>query len=301
VTSLVRDPETAEALNMQGVRLVKGDITSKESMREAMKGAEAVFHLAGWYAIGERDKARMYAINVDGARNTLELAAELGVPKILHTSTVGVFGNTHGKVVDETYRAPKEEMVSAYELTKWIAHYEVAEPLQRKGAPLIILQPGGVTGSGDESPHVLALQMFLQRSPAMMGAKSGLTFAHVDDIAEGHALALERGKNGEAYIIAGEPLTYKQVFEICEKITGMSSAKLWAPGWAAGLVSNLLGVSESLGLRMPFTAEALAAMNDYTYWATAEKAKRELGWKSRPVEETLRDTLRYLQAERRGS
>ena len=94
---------------MEGVTLVKGDITEKESMRNAMKGAEAVFHVAGWYAIGAHDAQRMHAINVDGARNTLELAAELGVPKILHTSTVGVFGNTHGKVVDESYRVPQRE------------------------------------------------------------------------------------------------------------------------------------------------------------------------------------------------
>jgi len=298
VTCLVRDPEKATALKMEGVRLVKGDITDKESMRDAMKGSEAVFHLAGWYAIGARDKARMHSINVDGARNTLELAVELGVPKILHTSTVGVFGNTRGMIVDEVYRAPKEEMISTYELTKWMAHYEVAEPLQRKGAPLIILQPGGVTGAGDESPHAMVFKMFLSRSPVMFGAKSGLTLAHVDDIAEGHILAFEKGRAGEAYVLAGEVMTYKQIFERCEKVSGMRGAMLWAPGWVAGTSGALMAGVERLGVPTLFSSEELRAMDDYTYWAKADKARRELGWTTRPTDETLKETLDYLRQKR---
>lgn len=295
VTCVVRDPEKATALKIEGVRLVKGDITDKGSMRDAMKGSEAVFHLAGWYAIGARDKARMHAINVDGARNVLELAAELGVPKILHTSTVGVFGNTRGLIVDEVYRAPKEEMISTYELTKWMAHYEVAEPLQKTGAPLIIVQPGGVTGAGDESPHAMVFKMFLSRSPVMFGAKSGLTWAHVDDIVEGHILAFEKGKAGEAYIVAGEAMTYKQLFERCEKVSGRRGAMLWAPGWVAGTSGALMAGIERLGLPTLFSSEQLMTMDDYTYWAKADKARRELGWTTRSTDETLKETLDYLR------
>jgi nucleoside-diphosphate-sugar epimerase len=232
---------------------------------------------------------------VIGAKNTLELAADLGVPKILHTSTVGVFGNTHGKIVDETYRAPKAAMRSEYELTKWTAHYEVAEPLQKQGAPLIILQPGGVTGAGDPAQHALIFKMFLNRIPIMLGASSGLTLAHVDDIAEGHRLALEKGLPGEAYILAGDPLTYRQVFEVCEEITGIRGTRLWAPGWVAGFSSVLVGVLEKLGLRPNPSAEMLATLDDYTFWAVADKAKGELGWLPRTTEETLKDVLTDLQ------
>jgi dihydroflavonol-4-reductase len=222
----------------------------------------------------------------------------LGVPRILHTSTVGVFGNTHGKIVDESYRAPREQMVSAYELTKWQAHYEVAEPLQKRGAPIIILQPGGVTGAGDQAPHVMVFDMFLQKTPVMLGAKSGLTLAHVDDIAEGHILAFEKGKTGQAYILAGQAMTYKQIFDLCEHITGMRGARVWAPGWAAAGMAALLGVMERLGMHLAFSTEALAVMNDYTYWATAAKAERELGWKRRPTEETLKETLAFRRGQR---
>ena len=299
VVCLVREPAKAKALASGGVRLVRGDITSKDSMRAAMRGADAVFHLAGWYAIGARDTARMHAINVDGARNTLELAAELGVPKILHTSTVGVFGNTHGMLADESYRAIREEMSSTYELTKWLAHYEVAEALQNRGAPLIILQPGFATGIGDEGPHMLAFEMFAQRMPVMLGARSGLTLAHAEDIAEGHILAFEKGRTGESYILAGEAMTYKQLFENLEAISGIAGAKLWLPGWAAGVSSAAMGALEKLGMQGKFSAEALATMNDYTYWATADKAERELGWRRRPTDETLKETLEYLRERAR--
>ncbi len=295
VTCLVRDPAKASNLSAIGATLAKGDVTDRDSMREPMRGAEVVYHVAGWYAIGKLDRDKMQAINVDGARHTLELAAELGIPRIVHTSTVGVFGNTHGRVVDETYRAPKSEMASEYERTKWEAHYEVAVPLQQKGAPVIIVQPGGVTGAGDASPHVQTFQMFLQRTPAMAGAKSGLTFAHVDDIAESHILAAEKGKIGESYIIAGEPLTYRDLFQILEKISGIPAAQIWAPGWMVSATASLIGVLESMGLRPAFSSEGLGALADYTFWGSADKAKRELGWTPRPIEETLREVLEDLK------
>lgn len=291
VVCLVRDPKKAERLAQTGAALAAGDVTERNSMREAMQGSDVVFHLAGWYAIGQLDKAKMQAINVDGARNTLELAAELGVSKIIHTSTVGVFGNTQGKVVDESYRVGKEAMGSEYERTKWAAHYEVAVPLQQKGAPVIITQPGGVTGAGDPSPHIQTFDMFLQKIPVMLGAKSGITFAHVDDVAEGHALAMERGQVGESYILAGPCLTYRDVFEKLAAISGIPATKLWAPGWTAALLARVFGVFENLGLNLQFSSEALSTLNDYTFWGTADKAKRELGWQPRPVEETLREAL----------
>lgn len=291
VVCLVRDPQKAGRLAQPGVELAAGDVTQRETMRGPMQGADVVIHLAGWYAIGNHDKARMQAINVDGARNTLELAAELGVPKIIHTSTVGVFGNTHGKIADETYRVGKEEMASEYERTKWAAHYEVAVPLQQRGAPLIITQPGGVTGAGDTSPHVQTFDMFLQHMPVMFGAKSGITMAHVDDIAEGHALAMEKGKDGESYILAGACLTYRDVFERLEKISGISAAKLWGPGWMAQGMSGMMGALEGIGMHPAFSAEALATLADYTFWGTADKAKRELGWHERPLDETFKEVL----------
>ena len=125
----------------------------------------------------------------------------------------------------------------------------------------------------------------------MFGAQSGLTFAHVDDIAEGHALAMEKGQPGQNYILAGSCLTYRQVFEICEKITGIPATKLWAPGWMAAVLAALVGMLEPLGFKTQFSSEALGTLADYTFWGSSDKAKRELGWQPRPIEDVLREIL----------
>lgn len=297
VTCLVRQPDKAEALAKSGAALAKGDVTDRESMREPMRGSDVVFHMAAWYAYGVRDTRRMVAVNVDGARNTLELAVELGVPKIIFTSTVGVFGNTRGQIVDESYRIGKQEMVSDYERTKWAAHYEVAGSLQKRGAPIIIVQPGGVTGPGDSAPHAEMYRIFFRRPPIMFGARSGLTWAHVDDIAQGHVLALEKGKPGESYILAGPPLTFREAMQMWEKITGVPAPKVWIPGWVPRAMARLAELMErTVGLRMAFSPEELRSIADYTFFGSAEKAKRELGWQPRPVEETFKEAL----ADRRG-
>ena len=300
VVALVREPSRCADLAALGIELRRGDVFDRASVRDAMRGADTVFHLAGWYALGRLDVARMQAINIEGARHTLEGAAELGVRRIVHTSTVGVFGNTRGQVVDENYRVGLDALASEYERTKWAAHYGVAVRLQNAGAPLVIVQPGGVTGAGDTSPHAQVFEYFLQRLPVMLGERSGLTWAHVDDIAHGHRLAAERGRAGESYILAGPALTYRQIFELCERITGIPSPRIWAPGWVAGALSRLAAILEPMGVRLPLSADGLATLADYTFWAGSDKARRELGWEPRPVEAVIREVLEDAMA-RAGS
>jgi len=291
-TCLVRNPDRATGLAKLGATLVKGDVADRAIMCDAMRGVDGVFHIAALYKLGLEFKDQMYGANVDGTRHTLEAAIEAGVPKIVYTSTVGVFGNTHGKIVDESYRVEMRSLASEYERTKWAAHYEVAVPLQQKGAPLVIVQPGGVTGPGDTSPLNLVYDFYLNRMPIMMGPQAGVTVAHVDDIVDGHILAMEKGRTGESYILAGPPLTYKQMLEMWQTICGIPAPKLWLPGWTASLSSQLVGGLERVfKLKTALSSEALATQADYTFYATADKAKRELGWQPRPLEQTFKEVL----------
>jgi nucleoside-diphosphate-sugar epimerase len=294
VTCLVRHPAKAGALKQLGATLAQGDVTDKESLRAPMQGADGVFHLAGLYELGRGHHARMPAINVDGARHTFEVAVELGVPRIVHTSTIGVFGNTHGRIPDETYRVEKAALSSEYERTKWAAHYEVALPMIQRGAPIIILQPGAVTGPGDTSPLAQMFDMFLRRMPIMFGAKSGVTWAHVDDIADGHILAMTKGVIGEAYILTGSAMTYRESMQAFERITGLPAPRVWLPGWSAQAMASVVGVFErAFKANLMFSAEALASLNDYTFYGSADKSKRELGWQPRPIEQTFKEVLDY--------
>jgi nucleoside-diphosphate-sugar epimerase len=300
VTCLVRNPDKATSLAQQGVTLVKGDVSDRAVMREAMRGVDGVFHLAALYKLGIEFKDQMVAANVEGTRNTLEAALEAGAPKIVYTSTVGVFGNTHGKIVDETYHVEMQSLASEYERTKWAAHYEVAVPLQQKGAPIVNVQPGGVTGPDDTSPLNMVYDLYLNRMPVMMGPHAGVTVAHVDDIVAGHILAMEKGRNGESYILAGPSLTYKQMMEMWQTLCGVPAPRLWLPGWTASLSAQIVGGLEKVfKLKTALSSEALTTQADYTFYATADKAKRELGWQPRPVEQTFKEVLDAKLARRK--
>jgi nucleoside-diphosphate-sugar epimerase len=213
---------------------------------------------------------------------------------------VGVFGNTHDKIVDESYRVEQQGLASEYERTKWAAHYEVAVPLQQQGAPIVIVQPGGVTGPDDVSPLNMVYDFYLKRLPIMMGPQAGVTVAHVDDIADGHILAMEKGRVGESYILAGPSLTYKQMMEMWQSICGVPAPKLWLPGWTAVLSAQFVsGLEKVLKLRTALSSEALMTQADYTFYSTADKAKRELGWQPRLAEATFKEVLDAKLAQRR--
>ncbi|CAG0933085.1 NAD+-dependent farnesol dehydrogenase [Thermoflexales bacterium] len=297
---LVRNPDKAGDLAKLGVTLVKGTVADRAVMRDALRGVAGVFHIAALYKLGLEFKAQMLAANVEGTRHVLETALEVGVPKIVYTSTVGVFGNTHGQIVDETYRVTQQSLRSEYERTKWAAHYQVAVPLQQQGAPIVIVQPGGVTGPGDTSPLNLVYDFYLRRMPVMMGPQAGVTLGHVDDIAQGHLLAMEKGRVGESYILAGPCLTYKQIMEVWQTICGIPAPKIWLPGWTATLGAKLVGGLERVfKLKIALSSEALATQADYTFYATAAKAKNELGWQPRPLEQTFQEVLDYKLARRK--
>lgn len=141
VIALVRNPNKAKDLTDLGITVAPGDVTDKESMRKPMTGVDGVFHLAGWYKLGKRDKSGGEQVNINGTRNVLGLMKELNIPKGVYTSTLAVFSDTHRKLVDETYRYDGPHL-SEYDRTKWVAHYEIADPMIKAGLPLVIVKGG---------------------------------------------------------------------------------------------------------------------------------------------------------------
>ena len=283
VDAIAREPAKAGELARIGVRVHRGDITEKESMRSPMEGADGVFHLAAWYKVGVRDRSPAQRINVDGTRNVLELMQDFGIPRGVYTSTLAVFGDTGGQVVDESYRHGGP-WLSEYDRTKWVAHHDVAEPRMRAGLPLVIVMPGVVYGPGDTSDIGVAFARYLQRTLRGVPKRSAYCWAHVDDIARAHVLAMERGRAGESYIIAGEPRTMVDVFELAERITGIRAPRFRpSPAFLKFLAL--------------FTrSEYLRVVAGATYLGSNAKATRELGIAHRPLEEGLRETLEHEMA-----
>lgn len=293
VVAVVRTPAKATDLAALGVEIHQGDITDKESMRAPMTGVDGVFHIAAWYKIGARDHSMAEAINVGGTRNVLELMLELGISKGVYTSTLGVFSDTHGQIVDESYRLNTPANLSEYERTKWLAHYEVALPMIQQGLPLVIVQPGAVYGPGDTSVIGATLQQYLQGKLPMLPEKMTFAWAHVDDIVAGHILALEQGRVGESYIICGEVRTVVEFYQLAEKLSGIPAPRLRAsPGMLRASARLMDVVGRVITLPALFSGEGLRA-GTATYIATNAKARRELGFDPRPLEVGLRETLAY--------
>ena len=299
VTVLARSATKAKKLARTGVAVEMGDVTVKESMREAMKGAYGVFHLAGWYRIGARRGRQAARVNMVGTRNVLELIKELEIPKGVHTSTIMVFSDTKGKVVDESYRA-SGPWLAEYERSKWKGHYEIALPMMAEGLPVVVVQPGAVYGPGDTGPLSSVLTQYLQKKLPLLPSRAAYCWVHVEDVARGHILAMERGKPGESYVLANSCHTLIETLSIAEKITGIPAPRIHVSPGAMRLMSSIAGVLESLvPLPETYSSEALRVSAGATFLASSEKARRELGFRTRPFEEGLRETLQW-QMERLG-
>jgi dihydroflavonol-4-reductase len=296
VIALTRDRSNAEHLP-ESVTVVEGDITEKETFRSAIEGVDGVFHLAAWYQVGpgpwNAEKAER--INVEGTRNVLELMDELNVPKGVYVSTVGVYGNTGGKYVDESYRSPNS-FPSVYQQTKWQAHYEVAEPMIEDGLPLVIATLGAIYGPGDKdyggTPRT-AFQGHLQQDIPMLPSDFVLPWDHVEDTAANLVRAMEKGTPGEEYSIANEPRSVAEVLELVENLTDIPAPRA-VPGTIFYWLSRVVTLAEVV-TQPPegFESELLEFFSSGGVLVDNSKAVRELSIEHRPLEEGLREYLRW--------
>jgi dihydroflavonol-4-reductase len=293
VVALVRNPLKAGDLRRLDCELVEGDLSSDDAIRKGVEGADSVFHVGAVYKVGIKKSERpaMFDANVTGTERVLDSAADAGVKRIVYVSTCNCFGNTKGRVVDESYRRSDRDWLSTYEETKTLAH-EVAESRIAKGAPVVIVQPGGVYGPDDHSEvGTMIEQASKGRMPFKMFADMGMMLAHVEDIADGIILAHDKGEIGEAYVISGEQTTMGGLVDkVCE-ISGkrkpfftMPSVLIKATTPFGPVVGPLMGFPPNL-------RELVRVSDGATYWARDDKARRDLGFAPRDLDTGLKQTL----------
>ncbi|MEZ4591108.1 MAG: NAD-dependent epimerase/dehydratase family protein [Chloroflexota bacterium] len=293
VHALARSEASANLLRQLGATVFMGDITDTASMRPAMEGCDVVFHIAAWYKVGAADWGQAEAINVGGTRRVLRLAHELGIPKIVYTSTVAVFGDTQGQLVDETYYK-EGPFLTEYDRTKWLAHYKVALPLIEKGAPIVIVMPGAVYGPGDTSVVAQMMRMFFRGMPLLPGGDLTLTYAHVDDIAAGHLLAADKGKVGESYILTGPAIPLNEMMDFWAHLIGRKPPSIRLAGRPLRKFAPVMGaVGSVLPLPELFSEEAVGSLGA-SYMARSDKARTELGWTTRPLQTGLLETFDWI-------
>ena len=289
VIALVRDPAKAPFLAEMGAELVRDDLSDVARLTGILAGADGLVHAAGSYRIGisASDRPTMWDANVGTATRTIDAAIAAGVARIVDVSTVNVFGDTHGRIVDEGYRRDLDAgFLSWYDETKCRAH-EVAEQRIAAGAPVVIVQPSQVYGPSDHSGFGEQLRQAhagTLRYRALDDVEIGLV--HVDDLATGIVAALDRGRVGEAYILSGPALTLRDVTAIAARLGGHEPPRFRIPVLALRAMARLGRLIGRAGL-----AEIVSASAGVTYLASSAKAERELGFRVRAVETGLRDTF----------
>lgn len=287
VVALVRNRSRAAALDAE---LVDGDLSDPGWLTEQMRGVDSVFHLAALYEVGipRARRPAMFEVNVRGTENVVDAAVTAGISRTVYVSTINAFGNTHGRIVDETYERPGRDYVSYYDETKHLAHLAVRERIKR-GAPVVIVQPGAIYGPGDHSE--LGAQLELARTgklKLLALADVGVNAVHVDDVAAALLLAHDRGRVGESYVIGGEITRLRDLIAIVARQAGRRPPRLELP---TPLVKLMIPLGPLVGRVMgtgPNLRELVAAADGVTYWASDGKARRELGHAPRPLEEGLR-------------
>ena len=294
VACLVRTPEKGKAVEELGCELVAGDLGDAVALRAGIEGCDAVVHAAAMYEVGipAKQHPQMWEANVAGTERVMKAALEAKVPRVVYVSTVGIFGNTHGEVVDESYEHPGKEFTSYYEQTKLEAHKIVNRMIAEQDLPAIIVQPGGVYGPGDTSQVAdLLEQFFAGRLPLMPFPDLGICLTHVEDIAGGILLALDDGKLGETYVISGPATTMREAIETVAAASGRKAPKRALP---VPLLKAMVPIGPLVGKLMgqpPNLRELISSADGVTFWASYGKAERELGYSPRGLEEGLRQTL----------
>ena len=287
VVALVRDPARADRLRDLGCAIVEGDLSSRDALASAMEGCDAVFHVAAIYRNGvprsKRDE--LYDANVTGTENVLDAGVDAGVARVVYVSSNVAFGDTHGEVVDETYEAPEGGYVSLYHETKALAHRAALERIAR-GAPVVIVQPGGIYGRGDHTQLGGFLERGVRGKRVVLPFGSvGLNWVFVDDVVEGVLLAHDRGRVGESYVLGGEIATLRGAVAQAFAAGGRQARIVAVPTWAVRLATPL---GPLLGLSV---SDLVSASDGVTYWGRDDKARRELGYAPRDLVTGLREAF----------
>jgi dihydroflavonol-4-reductase len=273
---------------------VIGDMRDADSMAAAMRGARYLFHVAADYRLWAKDPGEIERNNLQGARATMQAALKAGVEKIVYTSSVAAL--KPGTVaVDETSRHTPDTVIGAYKRSKLVAEREVERLVRHENLPAVLVAPSTPIGPRDIKPTPtgrIIVEAAAGRMPAFVD--TGLNLVHVDDVADGHLAALDRGRIGENYILGGQDVMLRDMLGDIAFLSGrrpptlrLPRAPLFPLAWGAEALAHLTG-------REPFlTADALRMSRHRMFFSSA-KAQTELGYRARPWREGLRDALGWF-------
>jgi len=274
---------------------VQGDLRDPSSLERAVAGCSLVYHVAADYRLWAKDPEELYRSNVDGTRNLLTEARKAGVYRVVYTSTVGCIGFGGPEPADETSTVTLSDMRGAYKRSKFQAE-QVALGFAREGFPVVAVNPTAPIGDHDWKPTPtgrIVVDFLKRKMPAYI--ETGLNMVDVRDVAEGHVLACERGRSGERYILGGENVTLKGIFDRLEGISGLRAPSVripWVVALGAGVVSTAWARVSGQEPRAPLDAVRMARKK---MWVRSDKAAADLGYSPGPGTEALRRAVEWFR------
>ncbi len=290
--------------NFDGLELdiIEGDLKNTPSLKQAVNGCHTLFHLAADYRLWIPDPDNMYKTNVDGSRNLIMAATDAGVNKIIYTSSVATLGiNSNGTVSDETTPVSLDDMTGHYKRSKFLAEQEVNKLIKEHSCPVTIVNPSTPVGPRDIKPTPtgrIVLDTIRNRMPAYVD--TGLNIVHVDDVANGHLLAMEKGEIGERYILGGDNMTLASILEYICVSQDMSPPTIKLPhnlvlpiAWFMERIARITG-------KEPRATVDSVRMSKKLMFFSSDKAKEKLGYQSRPGVEGLKDAIDWFNEENYG-
>jgi farnesol dehydrogenase len=302
IHALCRNTQDTPSLNHPNIVLFKGDITDPASIEKAMEGCEQAYHLAAFARVWTKDPSTYHKLNVEATQHVLDAVRKLGVPKVVFTSTAGVLGPSGDKPVAES--DPRiGEPFNEYEETKTEAEALCKKYVQEFGMNIVIVNPPRIYGPGieTESNAVTKLtKLYMSGKWRIMpgdGSKRG-SYVYVDDIVNGHILAMEKGRAGERYILSGVNASYTEFFDMLAKVTGRKQRLFNLPVWAMMIGGRFMQLRTWLTGKPPLLTPKWIRKYLYDWSLNCEKAQRELGYTYMPLEEGLRKTVDWLREQK---
>jgi dihydroflavonol-4-reductase len=295
---LTRKTSSLDAIKDLSAEIVVGDLRHPDSLRSAIRGCNALVHVAADYRLWVRDPQQMYAANVDGTRDLLRIAREEGVAKVVYTSSVATMGfKSDGSIVNEETPVALADMIGHYKRSKFLGEQEAIHAA-KAGQHVMILNPTTPIGPGDAKPTPtgrIIVDFLNKKFPAYVD--TGLNLVDVTEVARMHVVALERGTPGNRYILGGENLTLKQILDRMSAITGLPSPTRKVPHSVAMAFAFFdETITGKLRDKEPRATVEAVRMGKKMMFASSAKAERELGFKVLPVYPALRAAIDWFVA-----
>jgi dihydroflavonol-4-reductase len=303
VRCLVRSANATPLLKQFGVQLARGDLTDKASLVEGMRGCNTVINAGAAYDFWTPDRSVYPSVNVHGTRNVMEAALEVGASKVVHVSTIVVYGKpTTSPVREETPVGPVR--FSEYARTKYEGELVAWDLYKSRGLPLVVVYPGAVLGAGDpKATGQYVRSLLLGEMPASVFNDATFPFVHVNDVAEAIVRAAGKENNvGQKYLLTAENLTFGQINNMIAEISGVPLPRLSLPATVAIVTAALLTGIARFTKKPPAWGMSLDQIRTMRHSPVVDgsKAERDLGIRYTPIGQALRDAIESFQARSRA-